>query len=489
MTELTTSYLANKIDGKLKGPDVIIQGIFTFLNRAKPGDAVIRHWIDAKGVEIARNRGVSCVVTQNPRGDAIKKAEELDFSLIVTPKIELANGFALRWAIENFADKSIRVVVTGTNGKSTTAHMVQNILNHAGYNCYTNTDSKSEFNTLIDPIVSDQISRFKVKTGKSIDAMVIEVSEVQGWLDKLMENHAYLMTDAVQPDVLVLTNISMDHMGLVNSLEETYREVYGSLVAVEKSSKNNSVVLNYDDPLLRKMAENIETKPSIISHGTVEPDFNPDLTVKVDGIYCGEELFLKVDELPFKSQHFLQNTMAAIGACLALQIDIKAIKAGVLSYSPLNRRFSILYNEPVIIDDFAHNPDGIMATIKSASKISEGMLHILFAIRGSRGEVINRLNAEALAAALVNVNYSLVITSSVEVVDHLNTVNDQEIEAVSNVLKKHRIKYTFKEELEDALSYTLSRAAKEDTVLLIGAQGMDPASEILSKTLDLNTEL
>ena len=434
-------------------------------------------------MEIARNRGVSCVVTQNPRGDAVKMAEELDFSLIVTPKIELANGFALRWSIENFAEKSIRVVVTGTNGKSTTAHMVQNILNHAGYNCYTNTDSKSEFNTLIDPVVSDQISRYRAKTGKSIDAMVIEVSEVQGWMDKLMKNHAYLMTDAVQPDVLVLTNISMDHMGLVNSLEETYREVYGSLAAVEKSSKNNFAVLNYDDPLLRKMADNIGTKPNIIFHGTVESDFNPDLTFKADGIYHGGELFLKMDELPFKSEHFLQNTMAAIGACLALNIDIPAIKTGVLSYRPLNRRFSVLHNEPVIIDDFAHNPEGITATIKSASKLSEGMLHILFAIRGSRGETINRLNAEALASALEDVNYSLVITSSLEVVDHLNTVLASEVEAVYNVLERHGITYTFKEELEDALKYTLAKTASADTVLLIGAQGMDPASEILSRIL------
>ena len=44
MTELTTSFLANKINGKLIGPDVIIQGIFTFLNHAKPGDAVKRVW-------------------------------------------------------------------------------------------------------------------------------------------------------------------------------------------------------------------------------------------------------------------------------------------------------------------------------------------------------------------------------------------------------------------------------------------------------------
>ncbi len=481
MTELTTSYLANKIDGKLTGPDTVIQGIFTFLNHAKPGDAVIRHWIDEKGVEIARNRGVSCVVTQNPKGNAVKTAEKLDFPLIITPKIELANAFALRWSIEKFAQKSIRVVVTGTNGKSTTTHMIQNILNHAGYNCYTNTDSKSEFNTLIDPVVSDQISRFEAKTKKPIDAMVIEVSEVQGWMDKLMKDHAYLMTDAVKPDVLVLTNITMDHIGLINSIEETYDEVYGALAAVEKSCKNKYAVLNYDDPLLRKMAGKIGTCPNIVSHGSVEPDFNPDLTVKSDGIHHEGQLFLKMEELPFKSKHFLQNTMAAIGACLALNIDVSAIKAGILSYSPLNRRFSILYQKPLIIDDFAHNPDGIMATIKSASEMSEGTLIILFAVRGSRGEVINRLNAEALASALQAVDYSLVITSSSEVVDELNTVHASEIEIVRTVMAEHDLEHTFKEELEDALNYTLNTAKKEDTILLIGAQGMDPAKDILNR--------
>ena len=64
----------------------------------------------------------------------------------------------LKWAVKNFAKESFRVVVTGTNGKSTTAHMIYRILTLAGYNTYTNTDAKSEFNTLIDPVVAVQIS-------------------------------------------------------------------------------------------------------------------------------------------------------------------------------------------------------------------------------------------------------------------------------------------------------------------------------------------
>ena len=85
---------------------------------------------------------------------------------------------------------------------------------------------------MIDPVVANQIAEFEYVSGEKIQAMVIEVSEVQGWLDKLMKDHAYLMTAAVDPNVLVITNVGLDHIGLVNSIEETFNEIYGSLEAI-----------------------------------------------------------------------------------------------------------------------------------------------------------------------------------------------------------------------------------------------------------------
>ena len=58
----------------------------------------------------------------------LKLLKNLKFLIIITPKIEFANAFALKWAVKSFAKDSLRVVVTGTNGKSTTAHMIYTIL-------------------------------------------------------------------------------------------------------------------------------------------------------------------------------------------------------------------------------------------------------------------------------------------------------------------------------------------------------------------------
>ena len=494
MMEITTSYLAKEVKGNLLGNIKPIKGIFTFLNQAKPGDVVIRHWVDEIGVEIAAKKGVSCIITQNPIGKTIETAEKLDIPLIITPKIEFANAFAIKWAVKSFAKDSLRVVVTGTNGKSTTAHMIYTILKKAGYSTYTNTDAKSEFNTLIDPVVAKQLAEFENLKKNPVQAMVIEVSEVQGWLDKLMKDHARLMTSAVDPRVLVITNVGLDHIGLVNSIDETFNEIYGSLKAISSRSnennsdndslKNNYAVLNYDDPLLRKMGELVKEKSSIklSFYGSNGQIFAyPNIILKSDGIYIGENLFMKTEELPFKTKHFLQNTMAAIGACLALNIDFEIIKRSISSYKPLERRFTILGNDPLIVDDFAHNPDGIIATIKSTAKMCKGVLYVVFAIRGSRGESINRLNAEALVKSLDNIDHYIVVTSSTEVVDDANTVQPGERDIVLKTIMDHDLNYIFKENLNPALEYIIQSAKKTDTILLIGAQGMDPASNALRK--------
>ncbi|WP_424356240.1 Mur ligase family protein [Methanobacterium sp. MBAC-LM] len=471
MKELTTSIIAEKVEGVLTGPDKNMDGIFNILKDAQKGDAVIRHWIDETGVKIAAQKGVSCIITQNPKGSAVKTAEELELPFIVTEKIELANAFAINWALETFAKNSLRVVVTGTNGKSTTTHMIYHILKEAGYSTYTNTDSESEFNTLIDPMVAKQIAEFDAP----IEAAVIEVSEVQGWLGDIMKDHAYIMTSAINPDVVIVTNVALDHIGLVNSIEETFNETSG---AVKGIKENGTLILNYDDPLVLKMKDLTSNYGKILFFGD-----NADIKFDSTGILYKDNILIKTDDLPFKSRHFVQNTMAAAGAAISLNIDLETIKNSISSYKALKRRFAILNNEPCIIDDFAHNPDGILATIQNAALIGKGTLFVVSAIRGSRGESINQANAEAIANGLQNIPYKLIITSSTDVVDHLNTVTDNEKKVFIDALEKEKITYIFNEKLYDALKNVLKLSHNKDTILLIGAQGMDPASELLEKIL------
>jgi UDP-N-acetylmuramoyl-L-alanyl-D-glutamate--2,6-diaminopimelate ligase len=498
-SKITISDIAKKVHGELFGPEIVFKGIFNTLGHSKSGDIVIRHWIDPEGIKIASKKEVAGIITQDPRDNAIEFAVKYGIPLIVVEKIEIANAFALNWTIKKFAPQSHRVVVTGTNGKSTTSHMIFHILQTAGWNVYTNTDSKSEFNSLIDPMVAKQISEYALKLSKSskkpansglIDAMVLEVSEVQGWLDKVMNDHALIMTNAINPEIAVITNVALDHIGLINSLEESYEEILGSV----KSIKSGFVVLNTNDSLVKKMGSYIDGDVSPFYHGPscklefIENSYKEMNSVGLDivsGIYFNKKLLIAMEKLPFKSKHFIENTLSAISACICLDIPLDQIIKGVKSYNALKRRFSVINEYPTIIDDFAHNPDGIKATIKSAAVTAKGKLWVVCSIRGSRGDEINIINSKSIADSLTELksDYGLIISSSSDVVDNLNVVEDHEKKVFLETLTKYQIEYIFEQELKNALKKALEIADDNDTILLIGAQGMDPASDLICELI------
>lgn len=471
--------LADYVDGKIIGNNEFFSidgftGKFTFLNEAHTGDIVIRHWINTVGVEMAFNKNIACLITQTPKDGAIELAERLNFPLIITDKIELANAYALAHTIGKYSPGSTNIIITGTNGKSTTSHLIYHILNNAGYHVLTNTDSESEFNTLIDPMVSKLVYDEVSKNG-DLDYLVIEVSEVQGWLNNLMKSHAALMSEAISPQVGVITNVAMDHIGLVNSIDDVFEEIK----SVPKAIGDGITILNHDDDLVRSLEVQ---NPFYTSMSKID-DENAVYFDGEDIIYRNNSI-LSIDELPFKGYHFIQNILSAIGACISLNIDMDDIIEGVKTYKALNRRFAKLNDEPLIYDDFAHNPDGIKATISETLKLlpQNQKLHLVCAIRGSRGVEINQLNADALVESMTG-NINVYLSSSNDVVNESNFVKPKEREVFFNTLNKNNIEFTHFDNLNDCLLEVYKKADKKDIILLIGAQGMDPAKSLLDNII------
>ena len=150
-----------------------------------------------------------------------------------------------------------------------------------------------------------------------------------------------------------------------------------------------------------------------------------------------------------RGEHFIQNTLAAVAACRGLRLSLDDIRDGVRTYRPLKRRFSVLMEKPLVIDDFAHNPDGIRSTVRSALKTLKGRLWVVNAIRGSRGEEINLLNAGALAESLKGAGAELIVTASSDLVDRQNTVLENERRAFLGVLEDNGIEYKYIETLRN----------------------------------------
>ena len=290
-----------------------------------------------------------------------------------------------------------------------------------------------------------------------------------------MKNHAALMSRAVNPKVGVITNIAMDHIGLVNSIDDVFDEI----VAVPQAIGDGICVLNYDDELVRKLDA---ANPFYTSMSELDGE-NAVYYNGSEIVYMGDAILTK-EELPFNSNHFIQNILSAIGSCISLGINMDKIINGVKSYKALNRRFAKINDEPLIYDDFAHNPDGIKATISETIKmLPDGQtLFVVCSIRGSRGVEINQLNVDALVESMDD-DIELILSSSNDVVNDLNYVETEEREVFFNTLNQNNIEFIHYDNLKECLSETYRKADNDDIILLIGAQGMDPAESILKDSI------
>jgi UDP-N-acetylmuramate--alanine ligase len=200
-----------------------------------------------------------------------------------------------------------------------------------------------------------------------------------------------------RPEIAVLTNVSLDHKEMV----ELRRLFAGFLLSSRKA------VLNLDDPETRALAEAVPEK--VISYGLDAPnaDFKgKDLQLLEGGVTFalhaeGEQHEVR---LAVPGRHNASNALAAIAAARALGVRLEDAVGALARFEGLKRRLETVGEAAgvTVIDDFAHNPDKIEATLATL-RAHPGRLLIMFQPHGygplsKMGEELAESLAEGMAA-------------------------------------------------------------------------------------------
>ncbi|WP_303719692.1 UDP-N-acetylmuramate--L-alanine ligase [Brevundimonas naejangsanensis] len=251
------------------------------------------------------------------------------------------------------------VGVAGTSGKSTITGMVAWILDRAGRApTVVNGAVMKNFATPDQPFASALIG--------GPDLFVAEVDESDGSIARY------------NPTVAVVSNISLDH----KSMEEL-RDLFGGFVG-----RATTAVLNLDNPETAALAQTLAPgKPITFALGEEEADLSAhDLQPLPTGMTFelrvrGEAT--RAARLNVPGAHNVANALAALGAVRALGVDMDQAVAALASFSGIRRRLEVVgtRNGVTVIDDFAHNPDKIAATLKTLHAF-DGRLLILFQPHG-----------------------------------------------------------------------------------------------------------
>jgi UDP-N-acetylmuramate--alanine ligase len=252
------------------------------------------------------------------------------------------------------------IAVGGTSGKSTTTGMIGWILHKTGRDpTIMNGAVMVNFMTEDTPFASAVV-------GKS-GLFVSEVDESDGTI-------AYYT-----PKIAVLNNVALDH----KSLEEL-RNLFGDFIA-----KADRVVLNLDNDETARLAAGLKPGRALTySLSDTGADlFGSDLTPAPDGIAFTirerDTGSTAKTRLKVPGRHNAANALAAIGAARAIGLSLAEAVDALASFTGIRRRLELVGSAKgvTIIDDFAHNPDKIAASLETLHSFP-GRLLVMFQPHG-----------------------------------------------------------------------------------------------------------
>ncbi|WP_208560686.1 Mur ligase family protein [Marinilactibacillus kalidii] len=391
--------------------------------------------------------------------------------------------------------------ITATNGKTSTSFMTNAILEeHKWKTGLMGTVMVKFGDTLIPSILTtpeslDLHGYFARMRDESISHVTMEVSSSALDLKRVGN---------VDFNIVALNNISREHIDLHGSFEEYYN---AKASLIREATADEFAVLNFDDAHSASLVD--ETVATTVTYG-IESDqghlhcSNIDLSTgrgnftveikrpfqTINGDWVKEETF--DISLSVAGYHSVYNALTAIAIGLISGISIPTIQAGIKKFTGVERRFQFIYEGAFkIVDDHFANAGNIDVTLETLTKMDYKNLHLVYAIRGSRGVTTNLENAETLAKWVPELGLKKVIVSLSE--SHItdkDIVTPEEREAFEKTMKNVGVEVELHHEMPDALQSSLNQVESGDLIVIGGAQGMDfGAKYILNQLVEMDPTL
>ena len=390
-----------------------------------------------------------------------------EFELNVPQSVRLADvRSAFAHACAQFYDnpcKNMKMIgVTGTNGKTTTCHVIAQILKKCdkkvgviGTNgvFFCGKELPCDLTT---PDADFLHRTFKQMYDEGVEYVVMEVSA-----------HAIVQkrVDGIRFDVGVLTNITQDHLDYFGDMES-----YASAKA-QFFTKNyvKKAIFGVDDDRVCKIMR--ETSVPFRTFGIN----NPADTFAIDGLcdICGSHFVANVCDEVFEvktnliGDYNIENSLAALAVCYELGLSKEQLAQGLNFVCPAEGRFNVLKvgNKYVVID-FAHTPDGLEKVLKTAKNLTDKRVMVVFGCGGNRDK-----DKRAKMGKIAQENADVVCLTS----DNPRFEDPNEIirDIEHGIENEHFVELDRKKAIEKMLNY-----AKSGDIVIVAGKGAEKTQEI-----------
>lgn len=437
----------------------------------------------AQFIPDALERGAVAIVTQSP----------VPAFASAVPILQVQNGRAalaeLSAAFHNYPTRNLRVIgVTGTDGKTTTSTLIENILLAAGHTVGTITT------------VAAHIGGQEVDTG--FHTTTPDAPEIQHYLAQMVErgteyavveatSHglAQHRLDMVDFDISVVTNITHEHLDLHGSWEN-YRDakalLFRKLTDTHRKPRTAKVaVLNADDNA-RGVFDFLRAIPAdekVIYAMTVEgiAPKEGEIWIRARNIHhSADGLHFSVEtpfgELPIESpligRYNVSNILAAAGAAIGRRLPFEAIAEGVsMTRGVVGRMERIIAPERDlnVIVDFAHTPNALENALKTARELTggQGRVLVVFGCAGLR-DVQKRAWMGEVAGRFADVT---ILTAEDPRTEPLANINAQIAEGLHKEARVRDRDYFVIDDRAGAIDFAINRLAHENDIIMLCGKG------------------
>ncbi len=368
---------------------------------------------------------------------------------------------------ENCSDKLKIVSVVGTNGKTSTCFILENILHRAGYKTgiigtngvYINGRKYQCSLTTPDPIeLHYWLHQMYLN---KVQVVVMEVSAHAIALRKMI---------GIKSEFAIFTNFSRDHLDYFGTMQR-YAEVKRSYF--EPDNICNAVV-NVDDTLGKDITEQFE---NVVSYSIqCDADCVANNIVYGDcGMTFDVEIFGQqgVVRTSLVGNFNVYNILAAISCAVAIGIDIDTAISAVeeVGLIPGRNETSFRKDGMRVVVDFAHTPDGIENILGYLRESTEGNLIVVFGCGGNRDKFKRPLMAEKVSAF-----------ADFAVLTNDNPRFEEPRMIAEDVLSRLDCPHKVILNRSQATEYAFSIAKANDTVAILG-KGAETYQEIRGKKI------
>ena len=346
------------------------------------------------------------------------------------------------------------ICVSGTSGKSTVTGMIWHILNEANL-----SPSLLSGAGLVALEKRGMIGNGIAGKG---EWLVAESDESDGTLVRY------------SPEIGVILNIGKDHKE-ISELQKIFAEFSKNV-----TGKGKTLIVNEADELANAFSVNhlddfgLEAKA-----GVQGMDFNPDgysITFRVR--HLGELVRFKV---PLPGFHNMMNALAAIAVSLKVGVSLRKCAEALETFEGIHRRHQILgtFHGVTVVDDFAHNPAKIAASIRAAQDFTRGRVIAYFQPHGFGPTRFLRNDlVDAISRTLRS--QDAIFLSEIYYAGGTVTRDISSADLVEDLKRKNATAY-FVSNRDECGREMVRFSASGDTILIMGAR--DPSLSEFSKTV------